>query len=272
MEGQPMERAQVNGVELAYEVVGSGEPMLLIHGAHVADALRPLVDQPALAGFRRIRYHRRGLGGSSHLPGPTSVAVQVGDAAGLLGFLDVERAHVVGHSLGGLIALELAARHPARVSSLVLLEPALLDVPAGAVFMELLAPMVRCYEQGDPTGAVEGFAALVGGSSWRENIERTVPGGIEQAIKDAATFFETELPAVAAWAFGPEQAAGISCPVLSVLGTDSGPLFAQSRELLHDWLPDCRDADIAGVTHLLQMEAPDQVAAAIASFVGPHRG
>ena len=55
-----MEHAKVNGIELAYEVVGSGEPMLLIHGAHLADALQPLVTEPALERFQRVRYHRRG--------------------------------------------------------------------------------------------------------------------------------------------------------------------------------------------------------------------
>jgi pimeloyl-ACP methyl ester carboxylesterase len=262
-----MEHAHVNGVELAYEVTGSGEPILLVHGAHVADALRPLAEEPALGGFLHIRYHRRGLGESSHPPGPTSVAVQAEDATGLLEHLDVDRAHVVGHSLGGLIALELAARHPAAVASLVLLEPGLLDVPAGAMLLDLVAPLAERYAQGDATGAVEGFLALIGGSDGPKHLERTVPDGIDQAIKDAATFFEIELPAQPTWAFGPEQAAAISCPVLSVLGTESGPVFAESRELLHEWLPDCHDADIAGVTHLLQMEAPDIVAAAIAAFV-----
>src|SRR5215216_3858394 len=58
--GAVMEHAKVNGVELAYEVVGSGEAVLLVHGAHLADALQPPVAEPALARFQRIRYHRRG--------------------------------------------------------------------------------------------------------------------------------------------------------------------------------------------------------------------
>ena len=62
--GAVVDHAKVNGVELEYEVVGSGEPMLFIHGAHIADALQPLVAEPALERFQRIRYHRRGLGGA----------------------------------------------------------------------------------------------------------------------------------------------------------------------------------------------------------------
>ena len=264
-----MERARVNCVELEYEVVGSGEAMLLIHGAHIADVLQPLVAEPALERFRRIRYHRRGVGGSTRPveAGPTSVAVQAEDAVGLLDHVGVDRAHVVGHSLGGAIALEFAAQHPTRVASLVLLEPVLLMTPAGAAFARAMAPLIDRYEAGDAEGGVHGFLALVGDRNWRAMIEQTVPGGIAQAVKDAATFFETELPAAPNWTFGPEQAAAITCPVLSVLGSRSSQLFVEGRQLLHAWFPACQDADIVGATHLLQMQAPGPVAAAIAAFL-----
>lgn len=263
-----MEHAKVNGIELAYEVVGSGEAMLLIHGAHIADALEPLVTEPALEGFQHVRYHRRGLGGSTRpaVAGPTSVPEQAQDAVGLLDHVGVDRAHMVGHSFGGMIALELAVQHPARVASLVLLEPAFFATPAGAAFARAVAPLTERYEAGDAGGAVHGFLALVGDRGWRETIEQTVPGGIAQAVKDAATFFETELTGPT-WTFGPAQAAAISCPVLSVLGSRSSPLFVEGRRLLHALFPACQDADIAGATHLLQMQAPGPVAAAIAAFL-----
>jgi pimeloyl-ACP methyl ester carboxylesterase len=198
-----MEHAKVNGVELAYEVVGSGAPTLLIHGAHLADALQPLVTEPALERFRRIRYHRRGLGGSTRpvQAAPTSVAEQADDAVGLLDHLGVDRAHVVGHSFGGAIALELAARHSTRVASLVLLEPIPLATPADAALAQVLAPLTERYQAGDTEGAVHGFLALVGDRSWRATIEQSVPGGIAQAVKDAATFSESEVPGVATWTF-----------------------------------------------------------------------
>jgi pimeloyl-ACP methyl ester carboxylesterase len=264
-----MEHAKVNGIQLEYEVLGSGEPMLLIHGAHLADALQPLVAEPSLKRFQHIRYHRRGLGGSTSPVDtePTSVGVQAKDAIGLLDHLGVDRAQVVGHSLGGAIALELAAHHPTRVASLVLLEPVLLTTPAGAAFARAMAPLTQRYRAGDAEGAVHGFLALVGDRTWHATIEQAVPGGVAQAVKDAATFFETELPGVPTWTFGPEQAAAITCPVLSVLGSRSSLLFVESRQLLHAWFPDCQDADIAGATHLLPMEAPGPVAAAIAAFL-----
>jgi pimeloyl-ACP methyl ester carboxylesterase len=147
-----VDHAKVNGVELEYAVVGSGEAVLFIHGAHIADALQPLVAEPALARFQRIRYHRRGLGGSTRpvAAGPTSVAVQAEDAVGLLDHLGVDRAHVAGHSFGGAIALELAAQHPTRVASLVLLEPAFLTTPAGAAFGRALAPLTAATKPATP--------------------------------------------------------------------------------------------------------------------------
>lgn len=168
---------------------------------------------------------------------------------------------------GGIDRAGVASAIRSRVASLVLLEPALLMTPAGAAFAHVMAPLTERYEAGDAEGGIHGFLALVGDRNWRATIEQTVPGGIAQAVKDAATFFESELPGAPTWTFGPEQAAAITCPVLSVLGSHSGPLFVEGRQLLHAWFPACQDADIVGATHLLQMQAPGPVAAAIAAFL-----
>jgi pimeloyl-ACP methyl ester carboxylesterase len=149
----------------------------------------------------------------------------------------------------------------------VLLEPALLSGPAGAVFMEAMAPLISRYESGDHAGAVDEFLSLVGRDDWRQTVDRAVPGGVEQAERDAATFFEGELPVAATWSFDADRATAIACPVLSVLGSDSGPLFAEGRDLLHQWFPNCVNADLSGVTHLLQMEATEAVAEAVGHFL-----
>jgi 3-oxoadipate enol-lactonase len=261
-----MDHMRIDGLELEYEVTGAGEPALLIHGAHLADAMAPLVDTPALEGLELIRYHRRGYAGSAH-PAPLSIAEHADDAAVLIEHLGHHRVHVIGHSSGAVIALELAARHPRLVRSLVLLEPAVLFGPTGEVFAEVVAPLVDKYLAGDAPGAVEGFLALVGPARWRETIDDAVPGGIEQAIADASTFFERELPAAGAWRFDRERAATIRCAVLSVRGTASGPLLEEGRRYLHEWFEDCVDVDLPGNTHLLQMEATDDVAEATGEFL-----
>jgi pimeloyl-ACP methyl ester carboxylesterase len=263
-----MERANVNGIELEYDRQGHGDPVLLIHGAFIPDAMRPLGGQDGLGSFELICYHRRGFAGSSRPPGPTTIADHAADAVGLLDQLGIDRAHVVGHSSGAAIALETAATEPARVSSLALLEPPCPTGAAGDAFTRAISPIVERYQGGDTVGAVAGFYGLIGNRNWRDTIERTIPGSVAQAEMNAATTFEIEGPAVAGWSFGPERAGAVTCPVLSVLGTATAPLFVESRELLHEWIPHCVDADIPGATHLLQMEAPAAVASALAQFLG----
>src|SRR6266542_5288728 len=122
-----MERAALEGGEIEYEVAGAGEPMLLIHCSVIAEGGKPLMSAPALADrYRVIRYHRRGYAGSTHPLEPLSISEQASDAAGLLRVLGVDTAHVVGHSYGGVVALQLARDAPEVVHSLVLEEPALM--------------------------------------------------------------------------------------------------------------------------------------------------
>ena len=156
-----METTNVNGFELAYDVQGEGEPVLFIHGAIFADFLRPLAEQPAFSGFQRIRYHRRGYGESG---GPAGgFDMQAADIVALLDHLEVDRAHLVGHSEGAMIALVLAASYPDRVRSLALLEPlpssSWLAASDFADLLGILGPafeaMVGRYQAGDIAGAYD---------------------------------------------------------------------------------------------------------------------
>jgi pimeloyl-ACP methyl ester carboxylesterase len=151
-----MNRAQIGESELEYEVRGAGEPVVLVHGSHIADAFAPLLEESVLTDrFQLIRYHRRGFAGSTHPDGPVSIVQQAADCRALMRRLGVQSAHVVGHSYGGAIALQLALDAPDAVHSLALLEPALLIVPSTQQFMEALALVLQMYEAGDKTGAVD---------------------------------------------------------------------------------------------------------------------
>src|SRR3954467_11035137 len=131
-----MESAEVNSVVLEYEVVGSGEPVLLISPV-LADGFLPLFSEPALADhYQLIRYHKRGWVGSTHTPSPVSVATHAADAAALLEHLGVPRAHIAGHSSGAAVGAQLALDRPETVHSLMLLELSLLSVPSGAAFFQ----------------------------------------------------------------------------------------------------------------------------------------
>src|ERR687890_2682216 len=131
-----MESVKVNGVQLEYEVIGSGEPVLLISPV-LADCFLPLLSQPALADrYQLIRYHKRGWVGSTHTPPPVSIGAHAADAAALLEHLGVRRAHIAGHSTGASIGAQLALDRPERVHTLTLLEPTLMSLPLGDAFLK----------------------------------------------------------------------------------------------------------------------------------------
>src|ERR1700730_2048336 len=126
-----MQRARVNDVELEYDVQGSGEPVIFLHGGLLADENTPLMKQRALTDhYRVINYHRRGFAGSEHPPGKATIEDQAADCHALLQHLGVARAHVVGHSLGGVIAIQLAYSRPESVHTLALMKPALMGAIA----------------------------------------------------------------------------------------------------------------------------------------------
>ena len=234
-----MDRVSINGAELEVAVQGAGEsdrvhPRRGLRG--FLPALSP-IDPAVRDHYRTIRYRRRGFGGSSPVDGPMPVSAHASDCRALLDALGVGKAHVVGHSYGGAVALQLAVDAPDVVATLAVFEPALLAVPSGPQFFEVVAPIIEKYNSGDRVGAVHAFIAAVGGPDWRSHVERTVPGGVEQAENDAATLFESDLPSMGEWKFGAEQAAKINQPVLFVLGSDSVPLFVEGRDLLHSLLP-----------------------------------
>jgi pimeloyl-ACP methyl ester carboxylesterase len=115
-----MSTAHINGIDVYYEEQGQGDPLLLIMGL-AADSLAWMFQLPDFSKhFRTIVFDNRGVGRSSKPAGPYSIAEMAEDAAGVLDALDVRRAHVVGVSMGGMIAQELTLRHPERVRGLVL--------------------------------------------------------------------------------------------------------------------------------------------------------
>src|SRR6202011_5323486 len=108
--------ASVGDIELSYERAGSGPPLLLIMGmSGTYDHWGARFLEHLREGFDTISYDHRGVGASSWLEGPVSIAQLADDAAGLLGALGIDSAHVLGVSMGGMVAQELALAHPERV-------------------------------------------------------------------------------------------------------------------------------------------------------------
>jgi pimeloyl-ACP methyl ester carboxylesterase len=268
-----LDRARIDGADLEYEVSGTGEPVVFIHGAFIADTFRPLIAESSLAGrYRLILYHSRGYAGSSRASGPVSVALQAADCRALLRHLGVERAHVVGHSYGDDVALQLALDASSVVHSLALLEPGLM-VGAGAQdYRESLARGVERYREAGAEVVVDEFLRARW-PGYRASLDRVLPGSFAQAVADAETWFEREASGQLDWRFGEAEARSISQPTLSLLGGESDalwPRFGETHRLLLAWLPYAEGAVLPGTTHFMQIQDPRGMVEALAAFWARH--
>jgi pimeloyl-ACP methyl ester carboxylesterase len=269
-----LERASLDGAELEYEVSGTGEPVVFIHGAFVADTFRPLLAEPSLAGhYRLILYHRRGYAGSSRTSGPSSIVQQAVDCLALLRHLGVDQAHVVGHSYGGDVALQLALDTPSVVHSLALLEPGLMVGASAQTYREALARGAERYREAGAAVVVDEFLQARW-PGYHATLDRVLPGAFAQAVADAETWFERELSGQLGWRFGEAEARRISQPTLSVLGGESDALwsrFGETHRLLLGWLTHADGFVLPGATHFMQIENPRGMAEVLAAFWARHQ-
>ncbi|WP_332772084.1 alpha/beta fold hydrolase [Phenylobacterium sp.] len=116
-----MPTVHVNGLDIYFERAGEGPPLLFISGTGGDLRNKPnQFDGPLARAFDLVSHDQRGLGRSGKPDRPYSMADYADDAAGLMAHLGWDQAHVVGVSFGGMVAQELALRHPARIDRLVL--------------------------------------------------------------------------------------------------------------------------------------------------------
>jgi pimeloyl-ACP methyl ester carboxylesterase len=115
-----MRAIERNGVRLSYSIEGQGPAVLLIQGV----GLPGRAWLPQVEGLRErftvITFDNRGVGGSDGGPDPLTIDAMAADAAAILESENIDHVHVMGHSMGGLIALRFALMNPARIKSLIL--------------------------------------------------------------------------------------------------------------------------------------------------------
>jgi 3-oxoadipate enol-lactonase len=235
-------------VLLTFDDVGSGVPVVLLHGQPGSRGDWSAVVSFA-SGVRLIAVDRPGYGSS---PGPAVGVGANGDVViGLLDSLSVERAVLVGHSWGGAVALDVAARFPERVRSLVLaasvggdgsIEP--IDRLLGAPVVGPLMTMgALAATRASFVRRLAGVTAPLSASSWRSFV-------IEQRA------LALELPRLVA------QLDSITAPAWVLIGLEDRVVRPAVQEALAAALG-ARVTRIPGCAHLLPWEAPEVVAAAI---------
>ncbi|MEU8231411.1 alpha/beta hydrolase [Actinoplanes sp. NPDC048967] len=263
--------ALIDGAEVAYtDSGGDGEPLLLIHGGGLADWLTPLAATPELADHRVIRMVRAGYTGGP-LPAGLTVADHARHAATLLRQLDAAPAHIVAHSSGSTIALQLAVDDPAAVRTVALCEPPLIDALADPADMEalhaafgpVLGAAMAATARGDHATAFDAFMAMVCGPDYRAVMNDVLGAGVVEAAADhCGAFFAGELPAVGAWRFDP----AVTRPVLLIQGADSPPPVHRLVAQLAGLLPEAAIATVDHANHLMPLSAPAELGAVVARF------
>jgi pimeloyl-ACP methyl ester carboxylesterase len=261
----------VNGTRLDVDEWGTGDPVVFIQTALTADEFRPVAMEPALQrGYREVVYHRRGYGRSGPVHGPGSIVRDAADCRALLTALRIARAHVVGVSYSGAVALQFAADSPESVHTLTVIEPPPVHTPSASEFRAANDRLIEARRSRGPEAALDEFLSRVIGANWRTDVEAHLPGAAAQMERDTATFFDVDLPALLDWRFSREDAQRISCPVLYIGGSESGPWFAQVRDLVLDWLPSAENIMIDGADNSVVVTHSREVAVAIASFTSHH--
>ena len=270
-----MKHAQINGATITYDTEGSGEAVLLLHCGLVGESSYPLMHQPALTTrYQLIHYNRRGYGASDSVQPPFSMEAQAADALALLDTLGIEQAHLAGHSLGAIVALEVARRAPARVATLTLLEPPLvfaLSPQSGQFMGSAIGQAVHSFMKGEVERAVNEWLDPAFGPGWQEICNRALPGGYTQVVHDGPAALSVEAAALQSWDFGPDDLSKIQQPTLAIYHRDSRfTLFDEVQAKLVASIPHVESVEIAVGSHLLQIEDPQAVAEALASFLQRH--
>jgi pimeloyl-ACP methyl ester carboxylesterase len=254
----------VDGIDLAVREWGDGAvPLLLLHG-YVGSGLDWIDVAPRLARSRRvIAYDHRGHGDSGHAVKSSYTFDQLAaDLAEFLHTRDPGPVDLLGHSMGGVVALMHTLAHPSTVRSLVLMDTA--AAPAGNVPMEVLTPLLTMgREQGMPAVAqvVADFAVSTqAGSGVPEDVIR------ERAV---AKFSTLDVEAMAAFADElvryPSMVDGLSrieCPVTVIVGEKDDGLRG-AADVLSARIPGAALVVIPGAGHSPQEDRPDDWVAAV---------
>lgn len=265
-----------DGVRIAYEdhpaddEVSPGRtshPVVLVHGLGYARwGWEPVVERLADHG-RVVAIDNRGIGASDVPEGPYTAAQMAGDVLAVLDDADIATADVIGISLGGMIAQELAARQPDRVERLVLVA----TTPGGQAAhpipeatRRLIAAMPELEPEEALRRAITNALSETAVSARPELVERILahrrsnpqdPAGW-QAQAAAGTTFDIG-----------DRVADVTAPTLIVHGTEDAVIDPRNAEVLASLLGDTRVAWLEGAGHLCFWEQPERFVAAVTDFL-----
>ena len=257
----------LHDVTLHYEIDGNGPPLMLIAGtASDSASWGPLVE-PLAQQFTVIRPDNRATGRTRPVQAPLSLDHWADDALALADHLALGPVAVAGHSLGGMIALAMAARRPAQVARLALLASAPVNAARNAALFDLI---LRLREPGQPPDLwLRAFLPWLFHPRFF-----TVPGQLDAAIAQSLAYPHAQGPQAMAAQVAALRAADpaallaqITCPTLALLAEDDLLIpLEQARQALAT-IADLRIATLPQSGHSLHWDAPEATLAALIPFL-----
>jgi 3-oxoadipate enol-lactonase len=257
-------------IHIAWERHGVGEPLLLIHGLGYARwGWEPVL--PGLAErFAVVTFDNRGIGESDAPDGPYTVAQMAADTVQVLDEAGVERAHVVGTSLGGMVAQELALSYPDRVERLVLAA----TTPGGPRSHPMPQVTIDLWGQ---TATLEPVVAL---RRFVENAlaPKTVaerPEIVERILTHRLATAQDPVAWAAQASAGAtfdayDRLGGLVAPTLVQHGSEDVVVDPRNAELLVGLVPDARFEAFPGTGHIYYWEQPERFVSSVTSFLEDH--
>jgi pimeloyl-ACP methyl ester carboxylesterase len=257
--------APANGTRMFYEVRGQGEPLVLIHGGQLDSRMWDDQFDAYARYFRVLRYDVRGFGGSPLGEGTYSHA---DDLAALMDYLGMPRAHLLGLSLGGMVATDFAVTYPARVLSLVLSGPGLtgLDAESPEELARYFAEVVAARDA-PPDSVVRLWlsdplmAPAAADPRLRPRLERLARENAHAWLDNWALRRPPAPPTLA-------RLAEIRVPTLLVVGDRDLPSIFAAVDTLAKAVPGAKKVVIPGAGHMVSMEKPAEFDAAVLGFLG----
>ena len=258
----------LNDAKLYYEVHGvDGPPLLLVAGL-ASDVSSWQTVLPVLSEhFRVIIVDNRGIGRSLPEDAPVSVDLMADDCAALIDHLGYGPVHVLGHSMGGFTALNLAARYPEKVRKLVIAASGEKSSSRNTLLFSDLAD--RYEKSEDLAGFFRMVFYWIFSPAFFED-EGTVKGAVEFALSypfpQAPVSFRNQVNAIAAFD-GRGLARSVKVPALVLAGTEDLLFPAAAGRELAEKFPRGKYLAIEGAAHSIHAEKPKEFAEAVLSFL-----
>ncbi len=262
-------RAHVNGIDVFYRVQGEGEPLLMIMGlSGNADWWHPSFLNALAERYRVATFDNRGAGRTTQDPGPYSIPMMVEDTAGLMDHLGWSSAHVVGASMGGMIAQELALTRPERVRKLVLMVTNCGGPESIPPKPEVMAALNMPRKGLSDEDIARASLFLLFPPQFMQDNPELMAEMVKVNASNAITprCFVSQLNAIMAWS-DHSRLGNLRHPTLIITGSEDILIPPENSRILADAIPGSRLVVFEGGGHGLFAQFPQQLAEEILSFL-----